>query len=90
MEWQQMIDSLTPELVERLQYGVETGKWPDGTPLTDEQRDSAMQAVMLWQARHDDQHQHLTVGSGGQLNQLSKAELKRQFVEEPITRLKPE
>ncbi|MBY6185572.1 DUF1315 family protein [Marinobacter hydrocarbonoclasticus] len=90
MNWQAMVDSLTPELVARLQSGVETGKWPDGSPLTEQQRDSAMQAVIAWQAKNGNQDQHLTVGPDGNIIHLSKAELKRQFKEVPLARIKPE
>ena len=30
-----LVQNITPELFERLQYGASTGKWPDGTPLSD-------------------------------------------------------
>ena len=33
-----LVQNITPELFERLQYGASTGKWPDGTPLSDEQK----------------------------------------------------
>ena len=29
-----LVQNITPELFERLQYGASTGKWPDGTPIT--------------------------------------------------------
>ncbi|MBY5991661.1 YeaC family protein [Ferrimonas balearica] len=90
MDWQSMVDSLTPQMVERLQSGVETGKWPDGTVLSAQQRESAMQAIIAWQAKHGNQDQHLTVGPDGEIIHLSKAQLKRQFKETPLTRLKPE
>ncbi|MFI3247290.1 MAG: DUF1315 family protein [Ferrimonas sp.] len=79
MDWQQMIDALTPELLERLRLGVETGRWPDGTRLTDKQRESAMQAIMYWEATHQDNQGHLTINRHGQINQLSKKEQQRQF-----------
>ncbi|GAA4902368.1 YeaC family protein [Ferrimonas pelagia] len=90
MDFQQTVDGLTQEMVARLQSAIELGKWPDGRVLTQAQRDSAMQAVILWQAKYADQTQHLTVAKGGELNHLSKAELKRQFNETPIARFKPE
>jgi hypothetical protein len=34
MDYEQLIDSLTPDIVERLRRGVETGRWPDGSALT--------------------------------------------------------
>ncbi|GAA5188067.1 YeaC family protein [Ferrimonas gelatinilytica] len=90
MDWNKMVDSLTPEMAARLQQGVELGKWEDGTPLTEQQRESAMQALILWQARFGQQTQHLTVGADGRINHLSKQELKRQFQEQHLATLKPQ
>ena len=33
-----IVKNITPEVFERLQYGASTGKWPDGTPLSEEQK----------------------------------------------------
>jgi uncharacterized protein YeaC (DUF1315 family) len=52
MEYQQLIDSLTPDVVARLRRGVETGRWPDGRPLTPEQREHSLQAIIAWDERH--------------------------------------
>ncbi|QIZ76625.1 YeaC family protein [Ferrimonas lipolytica] len=79
MDFNHMIDGLTPEIVARLQTGVETGKWPDGSLLTDQQRESAMQALIAWQARYADNKDHLTINRDGEINHLSKAQQKRQF-----------
>lgn len=84
----QVIDDMPPEVYERLVSAVELGKWEDGTPLTQEQRDSTMQVVMLYQSRRLDQHDHFTIAAGGELNQLSKAQLKKQFKGETIAEFK--
>ena len=34
MEIEQIIDSMTPEVYQRLVTAVELGKWPDGVALT--------------------------------------------------------
>lgn len=52
MDYVQAIDSLSPEVFQRLQRAVELGKWPDGRVLTPEQRANAMQAVIAWSERH--------------------------------------
>lgn len=52
MDYQQMIDSMSPETYRTLRRSVELGKWPDGTPLTPEQRSNAMQAVIAWGEKH--------------------------------------
>ncbi|WP_456296963.1 DUF1315 family protein [Vibrio sp. AK197] len=79
MDVEQLINSITPEVYERLVYAVETGTWPEGTPLSQQQRDSCMQAVMLYQSKHNSQAQHMTIGQGGDVVFKSKAELKKQF-----------
>ncbi|GGI74539.1 hypothetical protein GCM10007978_10370 [Shewanella hanedai] len=87
-EINQIIDEM-PELVyERLRSGVELGKWEDGTLLTAEQRESTMQLVMLYQARRLDQTDHFTINREGSVNELSKAELKKQFKGEAIAEFK--
>ncbi|WP_375754138.1 YeaC family protein [Vibrio sp. HN007] len=82
MEVEQLIASITPEAYERLQYAVETGRWPEGTQLTQEQRDYCMQAVMLYQSKHNSNAEHMSVGKGGEIKFKSKAELKRDFSEQ--------
>lgn len=79
MDIEQVLKAMTPEIYDRLCYAVETGKWPDGTSLNQVQRDQALQAVMLYQSRHNSQPQHMTVAKGGQVTWKSKAELKREF-----------
>lgn len=79
MDIEQLLNAMTPEIYDRLRYAVETGKWPDGKPLNQTQRDQAMQAVMLYQSRHNTSPQHMTVAAGGDINFKSKAELKREF-----------
>lgn len=53
MEYQQFVDNLDDQTVRKLTTAVETGRWENGDKLTEKQRDSAMQAVMLWQARNE-------------------------------------
>ena len=38
MSFQQVIGQMPKEVYERLKTAVELGKWPDGQPLTDEQK----------------------------------------------------
>lgn len=83
-----MIEDMPREVYDRLISGVELGKWEDGTRLSSEQRESTMQLVMLYQARHLAQTDHLTVNSEGQLNELSKSQLKKQFKGESIAEFK--
>ncbi len=91
MNVEQLIQAMTPEIYERLNYAVETGRWPDGTSLTQEQRDSCMQAVMLYQSKHNHKAQHMSVAAGGEIEFKSKIDLKKAFSkEEEIARVKLE
>ena len=91
MDAEQLINAITPEAYERLLFAVETGKWPEGNALSQQQRDSCMQAVMLYQSKHNAEAQHMTVAQGGEISFKSKAELKKQFQQgqEDIVRVNP-
>ncbi|MDT7451214.1 YeaC family protein [Citrobacter koseri] len=79
MSLDEMIDSMTPEVYQRLSTAVELGKWPDGVALTPEQKENSMQLVMLWQARHNTDAQHMTIDTNGQMVMKSKQQLKEDF-----------
>ena len=83
-----MLEALTPEIYERLVVAVETGKWPDGVALTQQQRDNSLQLVMMWQARNNEAPQHMTIGKDGEMVTKSKKQLKDEFGIEPdVTRI---
>ena len=48
MNFQEMIDNMSPEVYESLKYAVEIGKWPNGVPLTQEQKELCLQAVITY------------------------------------------
>ncbi|MBE0367566.1 DUF1315 family protein [Pseudoalteromonas sp. MMG013] len=74
-----LVNNLTPELFERLQYGAATGKWPDGTILTQEQKEQTVQLVMLYQAKVAKSNEQFTINSEGEMVQKSKRELQQEF-----------
>ncbi|MDJ0036376.1 DUF1315 family protein [Pantoea allii] len=83
-----MLDAMTPEIYDRLVIAVETGKWPDGVALTQQQRDNSLQLVMMWQARNNEAPQHMTIGKDGEMVTKSKKQLKDEFGIEPdVTRI---
>ncbi len=47
MDAEQLLSAMTPEVYERLTYAVETGKWPEGTALSKEQRDSCVSGYVI-------------------------------------------
>lgn len=79
MDVEQLLNAMTPDVYERLIYACETGRWPEGTILSQEQKDSCMQAVMLYQSKHNVDPQHMSVAAGGEISFKSKSELKKQF-----------
>ncbi|MBA0189105.1 YeaC family protein [Pectobacterium odoriferum] len=90
MELNDLIDAMTPEIYQRLVTAVELGKWPDGVALTAEQKENCLQMVMMWQARHNKQAEHMTIGTDGEIVMKSKQELKREFnIADAIITLKP-
>jgi uncharacterized protein YeaC (DUF1315 family) len=52
MDYQSLIDQLTPDVVARLRQGIETGQWPDGQSVTPEQREHSLRAVIAWEQLH--------------------------------------
>lgn len=90
MDIEQIIDSMTPEVYQRLATAVELGKWPDGVALTPEQKENSLQLVMLWQARYNTDAQHMTIDTSGQMVMKSKQQLKEDFgiVPKPIATVK--
>lgn len=55
MDFQQIINAMTPEVYRNLKRAVEIGKWPDGRALTAEQRELSMQAVIVYEAKFVDE-----------------------------------
>ncbi|SDB03839.1 hypothetical protein SAMN02927930_00154 [Pseudidiomarina indica] len=82
MKFNELIDSITPEVFERLVRAVELGKWPDGVKLTEEQRANSIQLVTAYQARHCPSDEVFRVGADGQLVTRSKRELKAELNQE--------
>ncbi|HEY8386451.1 MAG TPA: DUF1315 family protein [Porticoccaceae bacterium] len=52
MNYQELVKNLTPEIYENLKRAVELGKWPNGERLTQEQRETCLQAVIAWDMLH--------------------------------------
>lgn len=58
MEYNQLIAQLTPEVYLRLKTAIETGKWPDGRVLSQDQKASCLEAVLRYQTMKLDATQH--------------------------------
>ncbi len=48
MDYQDLLDSLTPEIVATIKRAIELGRWPDGRALSPEQREHCMRAIIHW------------------------------------------
>ncbi len=79
MNIDQLVQSMTQDTYHKLQQAVETGKWPDGAKLNDDQLSSCMQAVMLYQSKVKPSGEHFTVGPDGEIVTKSREQLKQQF-----------
>ncbi len=80
MNVDQLISLITPELYQRFLYAVETGRWPQGEALSESQKEQAIQLVMLYQSRFNQDKAHMSVAIGGELVLKSKSALKQQFL----------
>lgn len=49
---EKMLATLTPELVDAFRLAVEIGKWPDGRLVSQEQRETCMNAIIAWEHKH--------------------------------------
>jgi len=52
MDFNALIDSITPETYAALKRALELGKWADGNRLTPEQKQHVMQAIIAYGEKH--------------------------------------
>lgn len=52
MNVEQMLNAMTPDIHAALKRAVEIGKWPDGRQLTQAQRETCMEAVIVYDLRY--------------------------------------
>ena len=67
------------ETYEKLSDAVATGRWADGSLLTEDQKAQTLQLVLAYQSKVLKSQDIFTVGPDGQIVHKSKAELKKQF-----------
>ena len=91
MNVEQLVNAMTPEVYQNLKQAVETGKWPNGAELTEEQKANSLQMVMLYQSKIERSNEHMTIGEDGEMVHKSKSELRnelRQAGQAPIAQVK--
>ncbi|MCF2946671.1 YeaC family protein [Paraglaciecola aquimarina] len=74
-----LLKNMSPEIYQKLRQSVETGKWLDGSPLTEQQKETCMQAVMMYQAKVLKSDQHMTVGENGEIVHKSRDSFKQEL-----------
>jgi hypothetical protein len=52
MELDELISQMTPEVHENLRRAVELGKWSNGTPLTQQQKEHSLEAVIAYEEKY--------------------------------------
>ena len=73
MDLKDIVSSMTQEMRDNLAYAVEIGKWQDGTPLTEQQKSSSLQALIAWDSYHGEvTDEPFKVQKGGKLNRNAK------------------
>lgn len=79
MELLSLVDTMTEEMYLRLKCAAETGKWPEGTVVAQEQKESALQIIMAYQAKHLNSDEMLSIGPDGEIVNKTKNVLRREF-----------
>ena len=74
-----LLTSMSEPVYQKLMQAVETGKWLDGSPLTEQQRETSLQAVMYFQAKILKSDQHMTVGPDGEIVHRSRESLQQEL-----------
>jgi uncharacterized protein YeaC (DUF1315 family) len=59
MEYQDILQQLSPEVYASLKRALELGRWADGRALTDDQRHHCMQAIITYDRLHLPQEQRV-------------------------------
>ena len=52
MDFNALLESITPDTLGNLRQAVELGRWPDGRKLEPAQRELCLQAVIAWESRN--------------------------------------
>lgn len=83
MDFNVLVQAMSPETYEKLAEAVATGRWADGNLMTEAQREQSLQLVMAYQSQVLKSDELFTIGANGQMVHKSKAELKKQFDTQP-------
>lgn len=79
MQVEQLLAMMTEDVYNKFKQAIETGKWLDGNELSNDQRETVMQAVLLYQAKVEQSDQHMTVGKDGNIVMKSRQQLQQEL-----------
>ena len=79
MQVEQLLTAMSDDVYSKLKQAIETGKWLDGNALANDQRDTILQAIILYQAKIEQSDQHMTVGKDGEIVQKSRHQLQQEL-----------
>lgn len=83
MDFNLLVQAMSPETYEKLAESVATGRWADGNLMSEVQREHSLQLVMAYQSQVLKSEEIFTIGANGEMVHKSKAELKKQFDTQP-------
>jgi uncharacterized protein YeaC (DUF1315 family) len=79
MQAEQLLAVMSPDIYGKFKQAIETGKWLDGKPLSPQQRETVLQAVLMYQAKVEQSEEHMTVGKNGEIVQKSRQQLQQEL-----------
>ena len=82
MDIDALVKSMSQQTYERLLQAVETGKWLDGSELSEAQKESSLQAVMMYQAKILNLDEHMMINNEGEINHKSRQQFKNEFAQQ--------
>lgn len=82
MHVEQLVATMSEDVFKKLKIAIETGKWLDGKPLSAEQKETVLQAILLYQAKVEQSEEHMTVSKDGEIIQKSRQELQNELKHE--------
>ena len=82
MQLPEFLSAMTPEIYKNLRQSLELGRWPNGERLTDEQRETGLQAIIAWEYEHLPENERV-----GYMPQKCKS-AKKDTTEETILRFR--
>ncbi len=57
MNIQDALNAMTPEIYERFKTAIEIGRWPNGEKLSQQQKSTCLQAVIIYEQKYKAPHE---------------------------------